>query len=47
MITFEQVVEMIRKENEYATRWGKGTRKISHPSHQSDLVAGPLPHDLW
>src|SRR3990167_7675356 len=29
MITFEQVVEMVRKENEYAKGWGKGSRKTS------------------
>jgi len=35
-VSFEQVVEMIRKENEYATKWAKGSRKISKVEGVSD-----------
>ena len=35
-LSFEQVMECIKKENEYATRWAKGTRKVSKVEGISD-----------
>lgn len=29
MLTFDQVIDCIKKENEYAQGWAKGTRKLS------------------
>lgn len=35
-LTFEQVMELIRKENAYATKWAKGSRKVSKVEGVSD-----------
>ncbi len=35
-LSFEQVMECIQKENEYATKWAKGGRKISQVEGVSD-----------
>jgi len=39
MIPFETVVEMIKKEGEYARGWAKGSRKVS-------MVVGVEDHDV-
>lgn len=36
MLTVDQVFDLIRKENDYAQGWGKGTRKISQVDGVSD-----------
>lgn len=36
MLTFDQVMELVRKENEYGQRWAKGSRKISIVEGVSD-----------
>src|SRR5262245_60809592 len=36
MLTFEQVMELIRKENEYAAGWANGSRKVSTSEVLSD-----------
>lgn len=36
MLSFEQVVELIRKENEYGQGWAKGSRKVSKVEGVSD-----------
>jgi hypothetical protein len=37
MLTFEQVMECIRKEGQYAKGWGKGSRKISQAEGVDDM----------
>lgn len=36
MLNFDQVVEMIRRENEYGQGWAKGSRKVSQVEGVSD-----------
>ena len=47
MLTVDQVFDLIRKENDYAAGWGKGTRKLSKVEGIRDAdvhggTSGPL-----